>query len=227
MAFPPLAPSPSALQIDQPRLSFLLFLRRSASPRDVTPAVGSPVYRLAGLHPLHFPHVRLHGSTSRRSRGRWRADALGTCSPAQQRLRWLTALSAQSTIIRRQGFSLQAPAEQEQLVAQSDLPPIHLILTSSATYTIGLLALVNSTLTTASEETLPRLQFHIVSSDDAEAATILELLNDRFGDRVKDKLHPYGLAEFKDDRLEGVVVWAGYRAASLSQVSSSTWRRER
>lgn len=131
--------------------------------------------------------------------------------------------SPQSSITRRQGFSLRQPAEP----ARSNLPPIHLILTSSATYTIGLLALVNSTLTTASEETLPRLQFHIVSSDDAEAATILELLNDRFGDRVKDKLHPYGLAEFKDDRLEGVVVWAGYRAASLSQVSSSTWRRER
>lgn len=84
-----------------------------------------------------------------------------------------------------------------------------------------MLALVNSTLSTASPTTLPRLKFHIVSSDKAEAKTISILLKKRFGKRVEGKIRTYGLNEIGDQRLEGVKVWAGYRASSLSQVSYS------
>lgn len=53
-----------------------------------------------------------------------------------------------------------------------------------------------------------------------EAKTISTMLKRRFGKRVEGKIRTYGLNEVGDERLEGVKVWAGYRASSLSQVNN-------
>lgn len=108
------------------------------------------------------------------------------------------------------------------MVAQDS--PIHLLFTTTASYTLGLMALVNSTLVSCTPETVARLHFHIVSSNDDEAASVGEQLDDRFGDKLKDKVSAYGLAELSDDdQFDGLKVWAGYREADLSKVSVASW----
>lgn len=54
----------------------------------------------------------------------------------------------------------------------------------------------------------------------AEANSVVQMLHDRFGQLVANKLLPYGLAEMNEPRLEHLKVWAGYRSESLSQVRS-------
>lgn len=108
---------------------------------------------------------------------------------------------------------------QQWSSAHAHGPPIHLLLTSTASYNTGLLALVNSTFSSASDHSLPRLHFHIISSNQVEANEVAELLHSRFGARVEGKLSAYGLAEVGDERLEGVKVWGGYRSEQLSKVS--------
>lgn len=83
---------------------------------------------------------------------------------------------------------------------------------------------MNSTLTSASPGSLPRLHFHLISSDQAEADEVAELLHDRFGPRIAGKVTAYGLAEVGDERLEGVRVWGGYRSEQLSKVSLESIR---
>jgi len=78
---------------------------------------------------------------------------------------------------------------------------------------------VNSTLISASDDSLPRLHFHIISSNQVEANEVAQLLLLRFGVRMQGKLSAYGLAEMGDERLEGVKVWGGYRSEQLSKVS--------
>ncbi|KAM0755306.1 nucleotide-diphospho-sugar transferase [Meredithblackwellia eburnea MCA 4105] len=104
-----------------------------------------------------------------------------------------------------------------QSLLARDLTPIHLVFTSSASYVTGLLALLNSTLSSSTPTTLSRLQFHVVSSDNAEARKVLRLLAGRFGEKVEGRLLGYGLKELGDHRLENVKVWAGYRSESLSK----------
>lgn len=105
-------------------------------------------------------------------------------------------------------------------------PPVHIVLTASLSYTLGLVALVNSTLSNASPSTLPRLRFHIVSSSLDEAEKITRSVEERFGARVEGRMSAYGLLEAREERLEVLKVWAGYRAKSLSQVSPPRqWRR--
>lgn len=84
----------------------------------------------------------------------------------------------------------------------------------------GLLALVNSTLVTATPATRARLQFHLVSSDRTEADQVVATLTERFASAVEGRISSYGLAEMADERLEHVKVWAGYRSESLSKVRS-------
>lgn len=118
-----------------------------------------------------------------------------------------------------QELQLTRRLNQKWLPTSAHGSPIHLVLTSTASYNTGLLALVNSTLTTASGTSLPRLHFHIISSNQVEAHEVAELLRSRFGARVEGKLTAYGLAEVGDERLEGVKVWGGYRSEQLSKVS--------
>ncbi|KAL8281042.1 hypothetical protein RQP46_006721 [Phenoliferia psychrophenolica] len=145
------------------------------------------------------------------------------------RLRWSFILAF--TTIVHLGFVAKLGWEGLHLFKNSDsklekryqdqidppLPPIHIVFTSSASYVTGLLALINSTLVNASPSTRTRLQFHIVSSDSAEAGQVIELLDERFGEQLEGRLTPYGLAETADERLEHVKVWAGYRSESLSK----------
>lgn len=95
---------------------------------------------------------------------------------------------------------------------------IHIVLTASGTYTLGLTALVNSTFSTASLQTRQRLHFHLISTTTDEAAEVVSNLKIQLGPIVANKFSLYGLDEASDPRLENVKVWAGYRAAALSQV---------
>lgn len=89
---------------------------------------------------------------------------------------------------------------------------------ASPPYTIGLFALFNSTLTTATLATRPRIHFHIVSPDDQEAATVVQAIHERFGN-LEGRVSGYGLDSLADQRLDGIKVWAGYREDTLSKVS--------
>lgn len=110
-------------------------------------------------------------------------------------------------------------AAKRQRWTGEPISPIHILLTSTASYNTGLLALVNSTLVSASPSSLPRLHFHLISSNQGEAEEVAELLHERFGARIAGKLTAYGLAEVGDERLDGVKVWGGYRSEQLSKVS--------
>ncbi|KAM0754820.1 nucleotide-diphospho-sugar transferase [Meredithblackwellia eburnea MCA 4105] len=103
------------------------------------------------------------------------------------------------------------------LLYHTSAPPIHLVFTTSASYTIGLVALINSTLISAEPQTKPRLQFHIISSDLAEARHVVRMMTDMFKDVNERRFIPYGLKESRDGRLDHVKVWAGYRSESLSK----------
>lgn len=105
--------------------------------------------------------------------------------------------------------------------------PIHVVLTSTSSYTVGLLALINSTLSSSTSSSLARLRFHVVGADKKDAERIIDLMRETFGSTLDDvdrgnelerKVMGYGLEEMGDKRLEGVKVWAGYRATTLSQV---------
>ena len=50
--------------------------------------------------------------------------------------------------------------------------PIDIVLTASASYTIGLYPLINSTLVHASSQSRSRFRFHIVSASTAEASQV-------------------------------------------------------
>ena len=111
--------------------------------------------------------------------------------------------------------------EQSWIGVGEPVSSIHIVLTSTASYNTGLLALVNSTLVSATPASYHRLHFHLISSNQAEADEVVGLLRDRFGERVHGKLTAYGLHEVGDERLEGVKVWGGYRSEQLSKVSKS------
>jgi hypothetical protein len=105
--------------------------------------------------------------------------------------------------------------------------PIHVVLTSTSSYTVGLLALINSTISSSTPSSLARLRLHVVGADKKDAERIIDLMRETFGSTLDDvdrgnelerKLMGYGLEEMGDKRLEGVKVWAGYRATTLSQV---------
>ncbi|ORY69442.1 glycosyl transferase family 64 domain-domain-containing protein [Leucosporidium creatinivorum] len=130
-------------------------------------------------------------------------------------LKRATGVSAKSRV--NVELQLTVSPLQQWPSAHTHAAPIHLLLTSTASYNTGLLALVNSTLSSASAQSLPRLHFHIVSSNQVEANEVAELLLSRIGARVEGKLTAYGLAEVGDERLEGVKVWGGYRSEQLSK----------
>lgn len=96
---------------------------------------------------------------------------------------------------------------------------IHIVLTASGAYTLGLTALINSTMSNASPNTKSRLHFHLVSPTRNEAQQVVTTLVHHFGRSVRDAISLYDLDELQDHRLSDAKVWADYRAASLSQVS--------
>ncbi|KEI39460.1 glycosyltransferase family 64 protein [Mixia osmundae IAM 14324] len=100
-------------------------------------------------------------------------------------------------------------ASYRRLAARSD---INIALTLDSDYVIGSLALINSTIQTASSDTRSRLQWHIVSTSQESSERLRRLLRTRFrGIRLKTYTIPPDLVP------STTKVWAGYRSDSLSK----------
>ncbi|KAM0751235.1 nucleotide-diphospho-sugar transferase [Meredithblackwellia eburnea MCA 4105] len=127
-------------------------------------------------------------------------------------------VSSMTALPRRTFDMVEQHIHTPKILQHHTHAPIHLVFTTSASYTIGLVALINSTLVSSERSTRPRLQFHIISSDLAEARHVVRMMSDLFVKEVNEKRFvPYGLKEMRDGRLDHLKVWAGYRSESLSK----------
>ncbi|GAA6004439.1 uncharacterized protein JCM10292_007068 [Rhodotorula paludigena] len=104
------------------------------------------------------------------------------------------------------------------LSAQSTAP-IHVLFTASGSYTIGLTALINSTISNASSATRRRLLFHLVAQTHADVESVLETVHTNLKS-AELRTAGYALDDLQDPRLDDVKVWAEYRSASLSEWSN-------
>lgn len=132
-------------------------------------------------------------------------------------------------IVDRRFFGRLAPLVGKQpMTLPSGPSPIHLVLTCSATYAIGLLAVVNSTVQSASPATRARLRIHLVTTEGSEEAEILRQLDAQLGDVLKEHaitLLPHVAGPILKRQLAQAKVWGDYRSDALSKAGPLRSRR--
>lgn len=107
--------------------------------------------------------------------------------------------------------------EAQPVLSAQSAAPIHVLFTASGSYTIGLTALINSTISNASPATRRRLLFHLVAQTHAGVERVLETVHTNLK-LAELRTAGYALDDLQDPRLDDVKVWADYRSASLSEV---------